>query len=371
MNFEASQVVALKPGAQGTIWIATSNLCKIFQLESKFKKSGVYESAVIDAQTSTHWGTIQWDEQLPPGCSIKLFCRSGNTEKQNSTWSLWTEIHKNEVIKSPVARFIQWKLGFSTNRANDTPAIKNIKLSYLQQNLAPEIMSVTVHAVKRRQQLLPVTKQEPSTIRISLTETGTQRDQKQIPQPSATRQLRNGYRQVTWKARDQNNDKLGYDLYFQEEMDKSWWVLKKELIRSSHTWDSRMMPDGRYRLKVIANDTKSNPINTAKQTEKISDWFIIDNTGPKIEKIEVIKNGKDSLQISFTATDDLSSIQQVQISHDLEKWLWVYPEDLVCDSKQENFRFSIQSDSMKYHSIIIKAQDHAENINYARVNGKE
>jgi len=371
LNFDASQIVTLKPGIAGTIWIATSNLGKIFHLEPEFAGKGIYESEIFDAQTLTHWGSLQWDEQIPSTCSIKLYSRSGNTKKPNSTWSPWTELNKGEVIKSPEAHFIQWKLELSTKRNSDTPKIKNIKLSYLQQNLPPEILSISVHAVERQQEFQPTPTPEPSTIRISLGEAGVTDEEKQAPQPAVRRQIRNGYRRVTWKAMDQNNDQLSYHLYFQEKADENWWLLKKDLTRTSHTWDSRMMPDGNYRIKILADDKKSNPINTAKQAEKISDWFIVDNTGPKIGTLEFKTIKNDSLKISFRVIDELSPIKQVQISYDLQKWLWVYPQDLICDSKIENFQFNIKWKQNQFRSIIVKAQDSAENFSYSRLNIKE
>lgn len=373
LNFEASQIVALKPGMAGRIWIATSNLGKIFQLEPQFEKQGVYESEVFDAKTLTHWGSIQWEEQLPAGCHVKLFCRSGNTEKQNSTWSRWIEVTRGEVITSPAARFIQWKLELSTNHISDTPQIKNIKLSYLQQNLPPEILSITIHEVERKKQFDQSPTPEPSPLQISMVdddddESGAPRP---TPQSGAPRQLQNGYRRISWKSRDQNNDQLGYDLFFQEKNELNWWTLKKDLTRTSHTWDSRMLPDGNYRIKVVADDKRSNPMNTARQVEKISDWFIVDNTGPMMETAKVKKSPGDSLQVSFMVIDELSQIKQVQFSYDVQKWLWVYPEDFVCDSKKEFFQFNIEWKQNQIHSIVIKAQDTAENISYSRINIKE
>ncbi len=373
LKFEASQVVALKPGVAGRILIATSNLGKIFQLEPEFEKQGAYESEVFDVQTLTLWGSIQWEEQLAAGCNVKLFCRSGNTEQQNSTWSPWTEVAKGDAIKSPAARFIQWKLELLTNRRSDTPKIKNIKLSYLQQNLPPEILSITIHEVERKKEFEQVPASGPSPLQISSVEddddeSGSQRP---TPQPSARRQLQNGYRRISWKSRDQNNDQLSYDLYFQEKDDQNWWTLKKDLTRTSYTWDSRIMPDGNYRIKIVADDRRSNPINTAKQAEKISDRFFVDNTGPKIETVKVNKLPGDSIQVFFTAIDELSQIKQVQFSYDVQKWLWIYPEDLVCDSKKEFFQFSLEWKPNQIHSIVVKAQDTSENTSYSRINIKE
>lgn len=373
LNLDASQVVDLLVDDAGKVWIATSNLGKIFLLEPEFKQQGSYESEVFDAQTLTHWGSFQWEEQIPSGCRIKFYCRSGNTEKASKTWSPWTELNKENLIICPDARFIQWKLLLATNRKDTTPKIRNIQLSYLQYNLPPEVVSITVHPVERQKEFQSTSMQELPALQISI---GAEDDdeggiQKQPPQPATRRLLQNGYRRVSWKTKDPNDDQLTYDLYFQEIDDKNWWELKKDLTRSSYLWDSRMMPDGKYRIKIVVNDGKSNPINMTKQSEKISDWFIIDNTGPKIQNFQKNRIGNDSLQIAFRIVDELSSIKQVQISYDVKEWLWVYPNDLVCDSKQEQFQFNLPWKKKQIHSIIVKAQDKSENTSYDRISVKE
>jgi len=371
IKFEASQIVSILTGNDNNLWIATSNLGKVFKLESEFVKKGAYESEVLDAKTSTHWGSIQWDQQIPGNCSVTLYSRSGNTNKPNSTWSPWSQVTNGEVIKSPMARFIQWKSELTSKRRFDSPRIKNIKISYLQQNLPPEILSITIHALQRQTQLQPTSTAVPSSLSITSREEEVTGSRKQPPEPIISRQLQNGYRRVTWKAQDGNDDQLSYDLYFQEKSEKNWFTLKKELTRASHSWDTRMMPDGHYRIKVIADDGKSNPINTAKHGEKISDWFIVDNTSPGIEECNIQKMNNDSLQISFKVIDELSPIKRVQISYDIQKWLWVYPKDLVCDSKEEEFKFNIKLDQNQFRSIIVKAVDNTENIGYRRVSIKE
>lgn len=371
LNFDSSQIVSFIPSVAGKIWIATSNLGKIYQLEPQFETEGCYESEVFNANTLSHWGSIQWDEQLPSGCSVKLYTRSGNTGKPNSTWSSWSTLNKDKIIKSPGARFIQWKLELTTKHISVSPKIKNIKISYLQQNLPPEILSINIQAVARKAELRPVTPQDQATLGIKSRDEVTSSPQKQIPQSSQILPIRNGYLRVMWKAEDKNNDQLIYSLFFQQKNEENWWVLKKDLSRTLYTWDSRMMPDGHYRIKVIANDSKSNPINTAKQSEKIGDWFIIDNTGPRIEKSKIEKIENDSLQISFQVVDEFRPIKQVQISYNTQKWLWVYPQDLVCDSKKEEYQFNVQLNQNQFRSIIIKAIDEADNIGYSQINIKE
>ena len=104
------------------------------------------------------------------------------------------------------------------------------------------------------------------------------------------------------------------------------------------------------------------------RAEKISDWFVVDNTAPIVEQVAAQKIANDSLTVSFRVKDESSRVKQVEISYDIQKWLLVYPADLICDSKMEVFRFNIQLKRDQFKSIIIKATDQAENVGYGRIN---
>ena len=372
-KFDESQVGAFVPVKPGATWLATSNLGKIYSMPPKFVQAGEYESEVIDAKSNTQWGMINWDQNVTPGATIKLFSRSGNTQKPGSTWSPWSapyQKNEGEYITSPKARFLQWKLEFAAKRTAESPTVKNLKISYLRQNLPPEVQSVSVQSVKSSAASRTMMFQEPS-VQIMLEDDLDDRQARPLAQTGVGRPLQDGYLRARWSARDVNNDQLQFDLYFQREGETRWWLLKEKLTRSSYTWDSRMMPDGRYKLKVVASDERSNPLDEAKQAEKISDSFIIDNTPPSIldAKIKII--APDSALISFRVVDQLSPIKQVEFSYDVQTWQWVQPIDLICDSIQEEFRFKIAFDPKKFQSIIIKATDEADNFGFGSITIKE
>lgn len=372
-KFDESQVVAFVPGKTGTIGIATSNLGKVYSMESGFVKAGEYESEVIDAKTNAQWGTINWEQNLQSGQTIQFMSRSGNTQKPNSTWSPWfAPYQKNEgaSITSPKARFLQWKLVLATTRSTTSPTVKNLKLSYLQQNLPPEIGSINVRPVKSAVPLQQPAFQEPS-VQIILDDVADDRQPQPSPPSGAGRPVQDGFLRARWLAKDANQDQLLFDLFFQRQGETFWWLLKDNIVRPSYTWDSHMMPDGAYRLKVIASDRKSNPLDAMRQAEKISDVFIVDNTAPAIENGMMKMISPDSLLIAFRIVDQLSPIKQVEISYDVQNWIWVQPIDQVCDSRQEDFQFRIQLDARKFRSIIVKATDEADNSGYGSITTKE
>lgn len=372
-KFDESQVAAFVPGKSGATWLATSNLGKIYVAESSYAKFGSYESEVLDARTNSHWGMINWDQRQASGASIMLFSRSGNTKKPNSTWSAWSAPYRKndgEYLASPNARFLQWKLEFASSRPTASPAVKNVKISYLQQNLPPEIFSISVQPVKNSASYQQPVYQDPSAP-IIIESDSDERHPRATVQPGAGRPMQDGYVRARWSAKDMNNDPLLFNLYFQRQGENKWWLLKDDITRSFYSWDSHLMPDGNYQLKVVARDEKSNPLDAIRQAEKISAVFIIDNTPPLIENAAIKIVNSDSLLISFRVIDKLSPIKQVEFSHDVQNWKWVQPRDNVCDSKQEDFEFRIKFDTRKFQSIIVKATDGADNFGYGSLTIKE
>ncbi len=370
-----SQIFTIASEPTGECWLGASNLSAVYLMRKYFEKSGTYISPVIDATTKTKWGTIQWEEKAEPGDQIQFYTRTGNTKEPNSNWFLWQPVSPAKGqgdIKSVEARFLQWKLELSSPNQLKSPVVSKIKISYLQYNLPPEISTITIHPVqtktsKRATAVSPV--DYPSVSLSALPDPDDQLTKTmQQPVPYQPR-LTDGYRRVSWRATDENKDQLIFSLYYRFKDDEDWWLLKDNLTRLNYTWDSQTMPDGIYQLRVVASDENSNPINTALKSAKESDWFTIDNTAPEIIKLMWQKGRNDSLQISFSVRDRLSAVKKVECSVDAQKWLMIYPLDLVCDSKEENFNCTLKLPNHKqpHRTIIVKATDESENIGYGRL----
>src|SRR5262249_61777712 len=68
---------------------------------------------------------------------------------------------------------------------------------------------------------------------------------------------------------------------YQREGDAEWHVAEKDLEVPTCTWDTNALPDGRYRIRVVASDGPDNAINEALETTLVSPPFTIDNTPPE------------------------------------------------------------------------------------------
>ncbi len=121
MQASAQQVTGFARDAKNNVYYATSNPGKIFKLSPERAVEGTYLSLVRDAQTVADWGTLSWRATLPAGGRVDVFTRSGNTATPDDTWSSWSGPYGNaqgEEIKSPNARYLQWKAVLAGKQAS-------------------------------------------------------------------------------------------------------------------------------------------------------------------------------------------------------------------------------------------------------------
>ena len=118
-----------------------------------------------------------------------------------------------------------------------------------------------------------------------------------------------------------------------------------------------MLPDGKYKFKIEASDSKSNPEDYFLTNYAITDrYYILDNTQPIIQ-IETIKYSSNEVLVSFNVVDELRCIQKVEYAVDIEKWNVVFPLDNVYDSKDEKFEIKIKNVSNGKGNLVIRAKD--------------
>ena len=93
--------------------------------------------------------------------------------------------------------------------------------------------------------------------------------------------LQPGVQSFTWKASDDNQDSLEYSLYFKGAGESDWKLLEKNLTDTFYTLNAASLPDGTYRLKVMASDAPSNPRGKFLIGELVSDPFVLANASRK------------------------------------------------------------------------------------------
>ncbi len=365
----AQQITAfLRQGAQH--YYATANPGKIFKLSSARAEKGVYESEIRDATTVATWGAIRWRAATPSGSQIQLFSRSGNTAAPDETWSEWSAAYTRadgEQITSPKARYLQWKAVITAK--SDSPILTSVTAAYLQRNLRPEVASITVHPPGTVFQK-PFSTGELEIAGYEDAQPDTRPQSSQPPgggvSPSGgapalgRRVYQKGLQAFVWKAEDDNDDRLQFDVLYRREGETTWKMLKRGIDDPILVWDTSSVPDGTYMIKVVASDAPSNSPGTALTGELESAVFEIDNSAPTIEVTNVQRQNGQTV-IAFVVRDDHSPVQRVEYSLDATRWRVIYPKDGIADSRVEQFEVTLDGDATS-RSVILRATDAMSNL---------
>jgi len=344
----ANQVTALTKAADGGLYASTSNLGKIFLLSEAPNSEGTFESDVFDAHIFSKWGHAEFRGKG----NVELFARSGNVDNPDRNWSTWKKIdlQKSSEVTAPPARFIQWK---AILHPGDTPPrVDNVTLNFLPQNVAPEFDDVVVTPGTRFQ----------SPPRPPNLDPGQRFD----PQPNVIHDRQ--YIGVKWTVRDENDDDLVYSVYYRGDGQSRWLLLKNDLTEKFYSFDSSLLPDGGYTIKVIASDAPSHSPGESLSSEKESDRFEVDTTAPQIQDLRASVQG-NAIHVQFRAVDSFSPIKRAEYSLDAGDWHFVEPVGQLSDSKSESYDFSLPlaADSFgQEHVVVVRAYDRYDNMESAK-----
>jgi hypothetical protein len=178
--------------------------------------------------------------------------------------------------------------------------------------------------------------------------------------------LQPGAQSFTWKAADDNEDTLEYSLYFKGDGELEWKLLEKKLTDTFYSLNAASLPDGTYRLKVVASDALSNAYDKFLIGELISEPFVIANTSPKLEVTGSRVNGKRT-EARFQASVTTGRIATGEFSIDGSEWNLIFPVDGIADSAQEEYAFTTPELSIGEHLLGIRASDGDGNTSTTKV----
>ena len=360
----AQQVTALLRDREGRTLYATSNPGKLFRLSPGRAERGTYTSDVRDAQTVASWGVIKWQAAAPAGTGIEIATRTGNTRTPDETWSDWSPAYTDadgSPIGSPRARYLQWRAVLTAARA-DAPLLTSVTAAYLPRNIRPRVTGITIQP--------PGTVfQRPFPIDPEIAGFDGELSERRNAQQSAggasspslgRRAYQRGLLTFMWRAEDDNRDELTYDVLYRREGETAWKALKRGISDSILVWDTTSVPNGRYVLRVVASDARSNSPTTTLNGALESTTFEIDNLPPVITVTGTRREGTRTI-ISFDVRDEHSSVQKAEFSLDGDRWQTIYPKDGIPDSRAEQFELVLDGEAGA-RGVVIRAADSLNNV---------
>lgn len=339
--------------------LVTANPGRVLTPGPGDQTSATFVSPVRDSRSIATWGLLRWESTG----AVSLFTRSGNTEIPDDSWSDWSGPYasrEGEAIKSPPARFLQWKTVIGRQNATTAARLTSVTVAYLGKNTRPVVSSITVHPpgiVFQR----PFSSEEGAIAGMDDATADSRRppgDNGPSPTPGR-RMFQRGLQTLAWKADDADGDRLSYTLQYRREGETAWRDLRTGLSDPLFVWDTTSVADGRYLIRVIASDSLSNPADRTLSGSRDSDIVDVDNTPPQITT-EVVRQGT-STKLNVRVHDAQSPIQKLEYSIGGGAWQVVYPADGLSDSPDERYEITLPAGTEPAR-VVLRATDQFQNV---------
>ncbi|HVN93048.1 MAG TPA: hypothetical protein VMT38_05105 [Terracidiphilus sp.] len=367
-HLQAQQGLSLAVGPnQRSLLVGTGNVGKVFELGAT--ETHEYASDVLDAGAFARFGRV---EIAPGSTGYDILTRTGNVEQPVRGWTDWQPLADGSVA-SPPGRFLQWKAVLHAGGV-----LGSVGVNYLPVNSAPVVDELVVVPGAR---INPQTTfAQNQTVSIAFPSSNSGAITFEANSSSQPLQATKDRTAVTarWAAHDDDSDSLVYSLFLQGDGDNAWWPLKKKIKDTAYSFDASLIPDGGYRIKVVASDAPSHTPGDGLTGEKVSDRFVVDTTPPVVSNLKAEaeqsscagQNCPRQLAVSFDAEDAASPVAHAEYSLDAGPWQFIDPVGKISDSKREHYEFQISLDSGTHtegeHLITVRAYDRYDNVGVAK-----
>ena len=355
LRVDSEQVTAAAVAGGATL-LGASNPGRVLRLSASPRTEGRYESRVLDAGGAANFGRISWDVRTAPGAATVVETRTGNSQEPDETWSAWMAAAPDSAIRSPAARFLQWRAILRSDGAA-SPELVSLEAAYLPVNLAPRVTRITLHRPGLAfEELLNTSlpRLQGMSERPETTEAARQgQPGSALPVGSGRQLYLQGVRTATFDAEDPNDDRLRYRVFYRAQGEVVWQPLRAGLSETIVAWDTSTMPDGRYELRVEADDSPDNPPGEAQSGDRVSRPFTVDNTPPVVTDLTVSAAGA----IRFQVLDSGSPIRRASVSVDGGPSRLVRPLDGMADSPSESYDAQLPDFPSSAGAVVVKVED--------------
>src|SRR5262249_2686600 len=148
-------------------------------------------------------------------------------------WSAWSAAYgtpEGSPISSPKARYLQWRAVLTGK--DQSPVLTSITAAYLQRNVRPQVRAITVYPPGTVFQK-PYSSGDPALAGFDNKTTPDRKLAAAAAQQSAgatptlgRRTYQHGLQTLMWRAEDENEDELSYEVQYRREGETAWKVLK-------------------------------------------------------------------------------------------------------------------------------------------------
>jgi hypothetical protein len=291
----------------------------------------VWTSKVMDAGLRARFGMMSWESTGP----IDVSTRSGNTKEPDDTWSAWSrDSAAPGMVGSPAGRYFQVRARFAKDKNAELSAFE---VAFVTDNLRATVDEVTARNRREggddiRTSGGPVTKKPDTKLALS------------------------------WKTDNPDKDELRYRLQYRLVGTGTWYDLTKKdevLTKESYDWDTSTLPEGRYRVRVVATDELSNPPDLVTRDDAESGIVLVDNTPPRVDGLKAVNR-----RVQGVALDGVGPIQRIEVAlAGTDDWVPFFPTDGIFDEAREEFDLDVSSLATNVPALLaVRVFDDANNV---------
>lgn len=347
LDLEERQALCLLAG-DGLELAGTGDAGAVYGVQTTRPAEAMYFTPPLDAESKARFGVLQWFGD--GGLSAKARC--GNTLTPDKSWSDWSaDVPSGGRVPCGPSRYVQLRFSW---KADPEASLRALELTYQQANLRAVITELNPDSP-----FFAAGKGKPGG-----SDAGPQASTRAI---AARRDAKNPLKlELTWKTDNPDNDELRFTLFYRAVNEKPWRPILDDdevLTKPKHTWETETVPEGRYEVKLVADDTPSNDPRDALRDEMISVPVLIDNHQPQVVGLAFRKG-----EIRGRAIDGFSTIAALEMSVDGEPWWPVRSDDEMFDEREESFATPLPAGLAEGpHAAAVRAIDRAGNSGTAEI----
>ncbi len=263
---------------------------------------------------------------------------------------------------------MQWKAVLRSGGSVDSVA-----LNYLQKNVAPVVDEVVVQPGARVAANAAVP--NAATVQVVFPSAAGASPAVSFT-PDASMQPLSAQKDKTavtvrWMAHDDNGDDLMFAVWYRGVGEANWRLLKDKISEKAYSFDSSLLPDGSYELKVVASDAPVHTDAEALTGERVSEVFVVDTTPPVPGTLSatMVAGTPAKIHATLEARDATSPIAHAEYSLDAGPWQYLEPVGKVSDSLTERYDFTVMVPAAtgpvqdaKEHVLAVRVYDRYENV---------
>ncbi len=335
-----------------------------------------WTSDVLDARVRARFGRVHAVTSRERTADVRVLVRAGNTSVPGEAWTEWIPVNgaagppevPGEAVRLPLARFFQVRVEARGERPL-SPTVRRLVARYRPVNRPPRVEKVEALPLGVAWRPLPppkVASGERPVIPPPRNPDAARALGNEPPKWRSKKAWEPGALTIRWSARDPDGDPLRYELAACRDDGgpcRGWRVLARDLARSFHSFDSRDLPDGTWRFRVVATDEEANPLGEGRTAEAESDPVVIDHRPPEIGNLSWEKGAP---VLEFVVVDPGGRVGRVEVSLTPGKWRALAPEDGVEDGDREDYRLELPAE-FGGDGFLVRAVDGAGNATTRRV----